>query len=134
MTITIIILTSIQSYKNIHRLRKRYNANIYTYTSYVLYILMLARQSGERCSQPSNNSFWTFSHTPLTVKPTWVFFIDLIKHNYVNFFNTFKLKMATNFAVSIVYSSCHKNILCFCSETAHDRYLHVMKRNIIISL
>ena len=50
---------------------------------------------------------------------------------YVNFFNTFKLKMATNFAVSIVYSSCHKNILCFCSRTAHDRYLHVMKRNII---
>ena len=109
---------------------------ILTYRVYplydVFYIIMLARQSGERCSQPSHNSFWTFSHTPLTVNPTWLFFIDLAKYyNYVNFFNTFKLKMATNFTMSIVYSSCHKNILCFCSGTAHDRYLHVMKRNII---
>ena len=42
--------------------------------------------------------------------------------------------MVTNFAVSIVYSSCHKIILCFCRGTAYDRYLHVMKRNINISL
>ena len=120
----------IHIYKNIHRLRMRYNANIYTYISY---IIMLARQFGERCFQASHNSFWTFSHTLLTVKPKWVFFINLIKH-YVNFFNTFYIKMATHFAVSIVYSSCHKIILCFCRGTAHDRYLHVMKRNIIISL
>ena len=66
-TMTIIILTSIATYKNIHRLRMRYKSNIYTYISYVLYIIMLARQSGERCFQSSHNSFWTFLHTPLTV-------------------------------------------------------------------
>ena len=50
------------------------------YVSYALYIIMLARQFGKRCSQPSHNRFWTFSYTPLTVKPTWVFLINLIKH------------------------------------------------------
>ena len=94
--------------------------SIHTYHNDVIYIIMLARQSGERCFQPSHNSFWTFSHTPLTVKPTWVFFIDLIKHyNYVNFFNTFKLKMATYFAVTIVYSSGHKTGCAFAVEH-HD--------------
>ena len=102
-TIMIIILTSIQTkiYTGLER-GYIYNANIYTYVSYVLYIIMLARQLGKRYTQPSHKDILAYS---IDCKTYMGIFHGSNKTLYVNFFNTFKLKMATNFAVSILYSS-----------------------------